>query len=299
LDGTDILQPISQGRAAPMAQDVSARDALRAIMQECAGRVRIHMAGLGAGSSHALHEMRGALRRWRTALTVFDELLTPEGRRLQRELKWLAGKTNAARDLDVLAPRVQARAGAEGAEELAAALEAARAEAYAGVEEALRSERARRLVQAGRRPGRAEVLIDAGETSCARRLAAKALSWRRRQLRRSGKRLREMSPPERHHLRIQAKKTRYTAELFGDLFGHGRRQKRLGGELKSLQDVLGELNDVRVGAALAAQLAVRAGAPEAAFQAGVIAGDCAAGEAALLKQARKAYDRLVDARPFW
>ncbi len=69
--------------------------------------------------------------------------------------------------------------------------------------------------------------------------------------------------------------------------------------LRRLQDVLGELNDIPAGAAVARKLALQSGAPEAAFEAGLLAGARAGREKALMKKAQRAYERFWDVRPYW
>src|SRR5262252_5193178 len=92
-----------------LEDDVSAPAALQAIARGCIAQIKAQRPSLGARSPEALHQVRVALRRWRTALAVFRSLLTDNGRKLQAELKWLAGELDEARDLDVLAPSLEQR----------------------------------------------------------------------------------------------------------------------------------------------------------------------------------------------
>jgi len=103
MDGADPLQPVVAASTARLTKDISAHDALQIVARDCIAQITVSRASLGAGSPESLHQVRVALRRWRTALTVFSALLTEEGRELPAELKWLAGQLNAARDLDVFA----------------------------------------------------------------------------------------------------------------------------------------------------------------------------------------------------
>lgn len=301
MDGSEALQPIAAPQAR-LARTISAPDALQLIARACASEIRACQRGVSRGSGEAMHRARVALRRWRTALAVFDDLLTEHGRKMRAELDWLAAEMNDARDLDVFEPCLERRrstreadAAALGA--LAGALGQARTRAYRQALEALRSERARRLLW----QGAAQSCIDragAGRGQ-ARRMVAKALARRSRQVARQGARLAELEPGARHQLRIRAKKARYAAELFGELFGHPRRQLRFAHALKGLQDSLGELNDIHVGKGLARALAEQAGGVQAAFEAGLIAGARIGGEAELLGRAAKAYDRFAAVERFW
>jgi CHAD domain-containing protein len=303
VDGSEALQTIAAPDP-PLTGDVAAPDALRLIARACIAQIKAHRGGLHARSPEALHQVRVALRRWRTAMTVFSEILTDEGRRLKAELKWLAGELNEARDLDVFAPSLEARkasgdADATGLAALAAALDQAQARAYQRAERALRSERASRVLWEGGRPLRGSALTLEGEAPSARDLAARALAHRRRQLMRRGPRLDRLDPESRHRLRIRAKKARYAAELFGDLFGHEERRRRMIRALKDIQDRLGELNDIHVGQALAADLAREAGVAEAGFEAGLIAGARAGRRKRLIALAGKAYRRFAGVSRFW
>jgi CHAD domain-containing protein len=303
VDGSDALQPIA-AQPPPLARTVTTPDALQVIARACAGQIKACQRGLRGRSAEALHHGRVGLRRWRTALSVFEDHLTDEGRHLKGELDWLAGELNAARDLDVLAPALAARAAAAEADAAALAalgesLDQARTKAYERAAAALRSERTRRLLWEGLRPTLVPSAGERGSGVRARPVVAKALARRRRQLSRLGPRLEALGAEDRHRLRIRAKKARYATELFGELFGHPRRQQRVARALKDLQDALGELNDIHVGKDLARALARETGDACAGFEAGLICGARAAGEGALLARADKAYRRFAAAGRFW
>jgi CHAD domain-containing protein len=75
----------------------------------------------------AVHKMRVATRRLRSALTTFKPLFDPDVvGPLRNELKWLAGELGAARDAEVMRDRVRSAVEAEEAE-------AGAAQAAAGV----------------------------------------------------------------------------------------------------------------------------------------------------------------------
>lgn len=303
MDGSDALQPLAPPQA-PLHRDASAPEALQTIAQGCIGQIKTCQRGLNRRSPEALHQVRVALRRWRTALTVFDELLTEDGKNLRGELDWLAGELNEARDLDVFALALEARGRSAEADKaalagLAAALSQARSRAYERAAQAVRSDRVRRTLWEGARPIQASGLTRVDRTPRAQAVVAKALARRRRQLAQDGPRLRKLDANARHRLRIRAKKARYAAELFGELFGHRRRQRRFTQALKELQDALGELNDVHVGKSLARSLARDVSDVEAGFEAGLIAGARAGREPELLARAGEAYGRFAEVDRFW
>jgi CHAD domain-containing protein len=76
----------------------------------------------------------------------------------------------------------------------------------------------------------------------ARAFARKALKKRQKRVRGYDGVL-DLPPEQRHRLRIDAKKLRYTAEFFGELFP-GRETRRFTARLADLQTDLGELNDL-------------------------------------------------------
>jgi CHAD domain-containing protein len=139
--------------------------------------------------------------------------------------------------------------------------------------------------------------------------ASDELARRRRKLRRRGKTLQELSPLERHALRIAAKNLRYAVEFFAKLFPEKTRAKRcerMLSALKDMQDALGGLNDITVRERLAEQIALSKrmnpdapGTRQRAFAAGLIFGSQEAHVAELLDAAEDAYARLLDIKSFW
>lgn len=305
MDGN--LETAGQDAPAPrLSRNLSAPRALQMITRTCIREIRVNEPGfLQARSSEALHQLRVALRRWRAGLTVFRQVMPKQSKALSADLRWLARELNDARDLDVFAEALGQMAARDPAlarhfESIKGVLDRMRADAFGRAAQALTSDRARRLLWEGARAADAcAFALDAAAPS-ARALAAKSLSRRRRQIRKFGGDLRRLSPDERHQLRIGAKKARYAAELLGELFPRPALQRRTVKALKSMQDALGALNDIHVGEQLAARLAHQAGAPEAAFAAGVLAGArSTCDEAKLLKAASVAYDRFAALEPFW
>ena len=280
------------------SEDSTARQALQRIAHDCAQEIQAQEPRLRRSRSpEALHQIRVALRRWRTALMVFGAASGVSQDRTKATLKWLARELNDARDLDVFAVALEPhRKGGKGSEALWDKLETARNDAYARADEALQSDRLRRLLwrtaQAGR-PGE-------DRSAPARAVAAEALQRRWRKLKTRGRKLGRLAPEARHKLRIEAKKVRYAVELCGDLFGHPHRRKRMGRALKRMQDGLGVLNDLAVGEAIALKLARLSGEPEAAFAAGRLAGtrECRE-EAQVLKAASGAYEDFRAVDRFW
>ena len=75
--------------------------------------------------------------------------------------------------------------------------------------------------------------------------AAELLHRRIRKTRKQGKRLSELSPRQRHKLRIKIKKIRYALDFFERLYADSDRKEiaQLSSRLKKIQSALGALND--------------------------------------------------------
>ena len=279
---------------------LTARQALQQIARACVQQIQQNEPKLRRSRSpEALHQIRVALRRWRTALAIFGPASGSGQERTKATLKWLARELNEPRDLDVFAAAFESRKDQDpGSAALWASLETRRTKAYAQADEALQSDRLRRLLWRTAQIGRPAANDDGGHS--ARQVAARALEHRWRKLRKRGRKLRGLDAESRHRLRIQAKKVRYATELCGELFGRPGRQRRMAGALKEMQDSLGVLNDLAVGEALALRLAREAGTPDAAFAAGRLTEARARREEKMvLKAAQGAYEDFRGAGRFW
>lgn len=241
----------------------------------------------------ALHQARVAVRRLRSALTIFKPILAEADRvRFRDELRWLAGMLGEARDLDVLAART-------GEGDLRDGIEAVRPEVHARVIEALQAHRVRGLMLdllewltlgAGQVEGEAlEIRKEKAQSFAASRLA----HFRRRVVK-DGRRMKRLNDAARHEVRKDAKKLRYASEFFASLFARKkqrRRHARFIAALEGLQDDLGALNDLVSTPGILA----RHGLTDSA--AGQRKGG--KGKKGLIADAADAHGELADARRFW
>ncbi|MET4685442.1 CHAD domain-containing protein [Brevundimonas faecalis] len=287
---------------APLSPNASAGEAFRRIALACLAQVSANAELLRtARRPEAVHQMRVGLRRLRAALSIFRPLLDKPGReRIEAELKWLAHESDVARDLDVFIREVfhpaALAAPSPDLAPLGRSLLAARTQAYDRVMAGLQSSRYARLAL--------ETLIWVETASlpdqAADAFAKQALDGLHRKIARRGRDLARMSAEERHRLRIQAKRLRYGAEFFGDLFGKGskKRRRRYLKTLEDVQETLGALNDLAVARD---RIPFESGLndPVVAFAAGRIIGRREGDETALLAAAVKAEARFRAARPFW
>jgi CHAD domain-containing protein len=257
-----------------------------------------------APHADAVHQMRVALRRLRAAIGLFKEVVDDHQRvGIGQELKWMAGELGKARDLDVFIAKVlepaQAEHGRDKAfKELVAAYRHRRDRAYQDVERTIRSTRflgsaleAAAWIETGdwlsddrksARQRRREPVEDLAEGELARR-------WKK--IRKRAKHLERLTPEERHQVRIDFKKLRYASEFFTGLYrrnGARKRRKNAVAVLEELQERLGDLNDIAVGAGME-------GAPAAQ----AIHQEQLARVPDLLADARRQYEAFAELEPFW
>ncbi|MFF2079973.1 CHAD domain-containing protein [Kitasatospora sp. NPDC058162] len=236
----------------------------------------------------AVHRMRVACRRLRSALRTFRRLLDPGATdTLVADLRWLGAALGRARDGEVLAERLAARArelpAACGPERVAVALrhwgEAEYRRARPEVVAALDSPRRRALGEA-----LTTLLADPPLRPRAARAAVPELSRiAAREQRRTAARVHTAlaaGPAERdgalHEARKAAKRARYAGEAAVPAVGAAA--ERYAERMKAVQEVLGEHQDAVVAAAALAGRPVAAGEP---FAYGVLyAGQLAAAETA-------------------
>src|SRR3546814_2270038 len=88
---------------------MTAADAFRHIAQSCVRQFRLNEALLLAGrDAGALHQVRVALRRLRSAFSIFKPVIGGDAHTpLRDELRWLASELANARNLDVLLERAK------------------------------------------------------------------------------------------------------------------------------------------------------------------------------------------------
>jgi CHAD domain-containing protein len=236
--------------AVPAANSAStAGEALKSIIGGSVAQLLRHDPGIRVGSDpESVHQARVAVRRLRSHLRIFGELLDPDWTRaLRDELGWLGAELGAARDAEVLYERLSGRldqlpeADRRAAGALLATLEAQAVEARERVRATLNSDRyiavLDRLVAAAHDPPLLEAAsLPAGEVLPA--LAGRA--WRK--LKKAVGALSPESPDEDlHRARIAAKQARYAAEAVATI-GFADAQA-FAKAVAELQAVLGEHQD--------------------------------------------------------
>lgn len=277
-------------KAEPVLLDdeADARGGFAAIAAACVRHFRLNEpALLDRGTPEAVHQARVALRRLRSAFSSFKPLLAadPRSRTLSDELRWLAGELGKVRDLDVLIPKLEGRHRAKLAAARAVALGEARTALDSLHAREVMTDLAEWLAIGGWRLRPAEPLLAKEHI---RTVAADILHRHRKRLKKRGRHLARLDDHHRHKARIEAKKLRYAAEFFASLWT-GKKARARHAEfieaLQALQDHLGKLNDQVTAAALLDRHGIDAKSHK--------------GRGKLLKKAEKAYEKLIDAKPFW
>ena len=273
-----------------LKQDATVAEAFDAIVGNCLRHYRLNEESLrDHPQPEALHQARVALRRLRSALSIFKPVVADEQfEHLAAELRWLAGSLGDARDLDVLVKRLGDTA--------TDAVTAAHARAYEAALAALESQRTRDMmielvqwVAAG--TWRQRPLDPAMVTERADAFAAETLGTLRRRIKRRGRHLAAIDDAERHRVRILAKKLRYATGFFDTLFTGRkarRRYKPFLKQLELLQEHLGELNDHATAPTLMTRFGLDAGPAISASR-----------RETLLADAAEAHAALIDAKRFW
>lgn len=291
---------------------MSANEAFKAIVASCIVHLQANQKGVLLGQKpEYLHQMRVALRRLRSSLSLFIGMIPratyPE---IADDLKWLAEQLGPARDWGVFVT-----------ETLPPLME------QFPREEALTTMRSRAIARqlhyneiaqaAVRSPRYSKLLLTLGAwleqerwrghlTDVQQQKLAKPvdeLAWRmldrlHKQLRKRGHHLTRLNITERHAVRIAAKKLRYAAEFFVELYALKRAQGYLNA-LAELQDVLGTLNDIATTQRLLASLHTSESGVVDCEAIGMVTDWVTCRDAQFLASMGQTWDTFLQQKPFW
>jgi inorganic triphosphatase YgiF len=277
-----------------LAETMTAAEAFQRIVHLCVRQFRLNEAMLSSGRhADALHQARVALRRLRSAFSIFQAIARgPEADRLKAALRDLAAELGEARNLDVLLDRADVG-------RLRDRISAARDQAYGHVEAALAASSTRALMLDLLEWTTASDWLDDPDTRADRQRTVRAhaeaaLDRFRRKVKKDGRDLAHASDETRHEVRKDAKKLRYAAEFFRSLFvrkRERRRYKRFVAALEELQDQLGALNDLATAPDILKALDLDE-VLDRHWHGG-------SGKAHLIEAADEAHEELVDSKRFW
>lgn len=292
---TAALPKSVKAEVVPLTAAMTAQEAFQQITQSCIRQFRRNEDMMfPARAPEPLHQARVAIRRLRSAFTIFKPVLGADAvQDLRNGLRDLAGALGPARDLDVLLER--AKAGP-----LKDRLRAEREAAYDHAQACLDADTARTLMLnliewIGSGPWLTDPDTVDMRDMPARDFAADALSRFRRKVKKGGHDMARLEDEVRHDVRKDAKKLRYAAEFFAPLF-EGKRelslQKKFIAALEEVQEQLGALNDLATAPHVLERLGV-ADDPEASS---LLAGGR---KKSLLSAAADAHDDFANAPRYW
>ncbi len=224
---------------APALRGARPREAFRAVTHAALEQIEANARGVTVSSDpEFLHQLRVGMRRLRAALRAFRAALPAKATKaLRRSLRRISSTLGRARDWDVLLARLEAGAGSQ---EILARARARRREARQAARRTIRSRTFAQALEEAR------AIVPAESTKPLAQFGAAALARAQRKLMKQARGLDWRDAGERHALRIRAKRLRYGCEFFAPAFP-ARRAALYLAELKELQEILGELNDIAVG----------------------------------------------------
>lgn len=291
---------VRRARAVRLQRKMTVVEACRTILWECIAHLQgNHDVVVFGNDVEGVHQMRVALRRMRSAMTIFAEHM-PSADDLKAELKWLATILGEARDLDVFLqetlPPMREQLAHPGLEKLEKNANRARQAAHKAVSAALDSQRYQRLLL------RLGIWIEQATAGTHAtpldEFASSILQKRHRRLRKHGKRWHEMSAEERHAARIAAKKLRYAAEFLSSLYPEEKTRPHLR-RLTRLLGILGNLNDMAVTGRLIDRLLGTRPSSTMREIPLIIQGWNAQNTRRALEKLKNRWNRFADTAPFW
>jgi inorganic triphosphatase YgiF len=306
-----------KGKTPALSRDMTAGTAFRAIGTACLVQMAANQRPLLEGDDpEAVHQMRVATRRLRSAMTLFRPVVAgADMDAVRADLRWLMAALGPARDadvflMDILDPVRDALPEHAGLTALRRVFAARRDRARTAARAAVGDPRfTRLLLELGAWIEGGDWVRAAGRPLRDRRVAHVACDRLNRRWRTVSKglaRFDSLSETERHDLRIQIKKMRYATEFFGSLF-EAKSVSRFRAALATAQDQLGALNDVAVADALLyGSVTDASGSPDAdrtcpeyAWAAGLVAGWHQRAARETLASTGRTVTRLADLPRFW
>lgn len=255
-----------------------------------------------------VHQMRVAVRRLRSTITVFREVFPAEPMSIVgHSLQALAHALGPAREWDVFMTETATAVSAVLPDDprlmrLSNAAQKRREEAHATLSAYLQGSEFRLLGielawLAATREWHSDATVD--PEALAQPLsafAAAGLQRRLKKLRAAGENIEELDIPALHGLRLRAKRMRYAAEIMAPLFPP-KPTRRFIERLSLLQARLGVLNDGAVAAHLMDQLGGPGG--RHGYAVGLVLGFTASGTGSMRSGIMRAWERFLRQTPFW
>ena len=254
--------------------------------------------------AEGVHQLRVGLTRLRAAHRALEPLLdTPAFHQLEDDARAIARAVGELRDADVLiediyAPVAGAVPDQQGFDALLRALQAHRAAKQDSARRSLRSEQwSRLLLSLVLWPAMLETDPSLQQRSI-EDYARKALQRRWKNVASYGRAIDRLDPDEKHKMRRSLKKLRYMTEFFAPLFS-SKEVKPFVKQLKTLQDVFGYVNDVRMAEQIRTIAAEPGEGPDCAIAAGIVLGAHEKKAAEAWTHAQEEWRRLKSRDRFW
>jgi len=271
-----------------------------------AGEQIIHnrSAVLETDAAEGAHQLRVGLTRLRAAHRALEPLVdTPAFDQLEDDARAIARAVGELRDADVLIEDIYAPVAGDvpdqqGFDELHRVLQAHRAAKQGVARACLRAGRwSRLLLSLALWPAVLETDASLQQQSI-EDYAKQALKRRWKKVAKCGRAIEHLEPEEKHKMRRSLKKLRYMIEFFAPVFP-GKDVKPFVKQLKTLQDVFGYVNDVRMAEQLRT-IAVEFGeGPDSALSAGIVLGTHEGKAAETWTHAQEEWRRLKSRDRFW
>ena len=304
--GADLWRDGSPSAVKAKPANLDASDAVgEALVKVCRVASR-HALGnvapiMDAGDPEGVHQLRVSLRRLRSALLFFGDHAGSGANRLKKGARRALRRLGSARDLDVflletLPPVVEANGAEPGLTHLREAAEARRAAAYADARRLLGGRRFNRFLLDLLGAAASGGLVAKGADEPLLGVARGRLAARHRRLMRLAEGFEQLTPAERHRVRIALKKLRYACDYSRGLFRSDATRAYLA-RLSGLQDELGGLNDAAVARRIARELATDD--PRAATGAALVRAACVERVRAAEPDLRRAWREFAATPPFW
>lgn len=195
---------------------MTCQEAFRAIARDCLDDLAANQKATCEGDDEALHQIRIALTRLRTARSFFSSSITPsEWSRLKGELKWLNKHLGRVRDVDVALKWLSSVDDKSPEQSFGRALRRTWSASHRELSQALHSRRYRTLlrdmsvwIEHGNKPS--DILEPS--TSLTAYSGRQLDRWYRKLVKKS-RALEDMNASRRHRLRIKSKRFRCARNL--------------------------------------------------------------------------------------
>jgi inorganic triphosphatase YgiF len=305
------------GKAPPvnLHGGMSLSSAFNAITANCLNHLLSNESGMLEGCDiEYLHQMRVAVRRQRSVLSIFSPLFATESASVARELRWLTRQIGPARDWDMFVTEtlplvLGAFPQHSGMVSLRDQCEELRLRHASVGRRAVESKRYTKMML------KLGAWISAESGSCLatspphglasdsrekslQEFAEELLTRRHDKLKKYGRKLKHSSSNELHELRIAVKKQRYAIEFFAGLYADEAPQ-RYSQSLTKLQDILGTMNDVATVGRLLEELPSCENDSSVHQAAGIILGWGACRALVKKRELGRAWESFYNIDPFW